>query len=332
MLSVVPGSVTVRPAEDSCDDCGSGPSFATIGQLSVAFGVGAVGALALHVGASDSFAAYSQSPLVTAYLGGASATAVLVALLVLVYVVRARARVRASVASALPKPLPHTRPLDARASTFAHEAKNALASMRGLAAHMARTSQDPKSRERLEVLEREAARVQELVEAFVGVPSSSDHSSTPLGRRRVSAMTVAREVAVLLEGRAARADHHIVVRGDESLAFVPHEPLKEALLNLLLNALDASPPGETVHVEVTNVPDELCIRVSDRGAGMAHETLAELQTGRVLTTKPNGSGVGLSVVRAFVASHGGHLDIESIPDSGSAFTMRMPCGAKVRGE
>jgi two-component system sensor histidine kinase HydH len=204
-----------------------------------------------------------------------------------------------------------------RASTFAHEAKNALAAMRGLAKHMAKTAEDAKSRERLAVLAQEATRVHALIEAFVGssVPSKKVGAA--------SACNVAREVATLLEGRTLVANQKIIVSGSDD-AYAHSDELREALLNLYLNALDASPPGATVDVLVEQSPSETTLCVSDHGEGMSEATLRKLSLGRSFTTKPTGSGIGLTVVRSFVAARGGRLTIESTAGAGSTFTMHLP--------
>jgi signal transduction histidine kinase len=213
-----------------------------------------------------------------------------------------------------------SRPEDAerRASTFAHEAKNALAAMRGLAKHMAKTADDAKSRERLAVLAQEATRVHELIEGFVGssVPSKELVAASP--------SEVAREVATLLEGRTLVANQKIVVRGTDGPAYAHADALREALLNLYLNALDASPAGAIVEVLVEQSPSEMCLCVSDHGEGMTEATLRGLSLGRSFTTKPTGSGIGLSIVRSFVTAHGGRLTIESTLGTGSTFTMHLP--------
>jgi len=225
-------------------------------------------------------------------------------------------RARSTRAVAAPKvPAEDT---ERRASTFAHEAKNALAAMRGLAKHMAKTAEDAKSRERLAVLAQEATRVNDLIEAFVG----SSVPSKEIGA--ASACNVAREVATLLEGRTLVANQKIIISGSDGLAYAHADELREALLNLYLNALDASPPGAIVDVLVEQSPSETTLCVSDHGEGMSEATLRELSLERSFTTKPTGSGIGLTIVRSFVAAHGGRLTIESTPGAGSTFTMHLP--------
>ena len=225
---------------------------------------------------------------------------------------------RARSAPALPEANAQAEEAKRRASTFAHEAKNSLAAMRGLAGHMAQTSEDAKSRERLAVLSQEATRVHDLIEAFVG------SAATTRTRGKASASDVAREVATLLEGRTLVANQRIVVRGCEGPACTHSDELREALLNLYLNALDASPDGAIVDVLVEQNAYETSLCVSDRGEGMTEAEVRELSLGRTFTTKPTGSGIGLSIVRTFVTAQSGELTIESTPGAGSAFTMRLP--------
>lgn len=111
---------------------------------------------------------------------------------------------------------------------------------------------------------------------------------------------------------------------------------QNALLNLLINARDASQPGDTIRVSVEPelrtyetkhdadvAPDMVRITITDTGRGIAHA-----DTQRVIepffTTKPEGSGLGLSMVHGFVEQSGGRLDIESRLGKGTSVSMLLP--------
>jgi len=100
--------------------------------------------------------------------------------------------------------------------------------------------------------------------------------------------------------------------------------LKQALLNLLLNARQAMPSGGSVTVSAdVDAQSFVRVAVEDSGCGIPKEA-----RGRVFnpffSTKENGTGLGLSVTRRIVEDHGGSLQLESEPGVGTRFTMRFP--------
>jgi signal transduction histidine kinase len=98
------------------------------------------------------------------------------------------------------------------------------------------------------------------------------------------------------------------------------------LINLLLNAIDASPAGETVSVSAATVNGSSRVTITNTGPEMPEETKAHLFDA-YCTTKPNGTGLGLSVSREIVVNHGGSLEFDS-EDGRTSFWMDLPIGKK----
>lgn len=101
------------------------------------------------------------------------------------------------------------------------------------------------------------------------------------------------------------------------------ELLERVLLNLIRNAIQASPPGVTVTVKTRGGPEIVEIAVIDRGAGiqMSHR---EQIFNPFFTTKPNGVGLGLAITAKIVDEHGGRITVESEPGRGSMFLVSLP--------
>lgn len=100
--------------------------------------------------------------------------------------------------------------------------------------------------------------------------------------------------------------------------------LREVVMNLVLNALDASPRGGEVRVSVRRVTaDQLELRVDDEGAGVSQE-LRERIFQPFFTTKPAGSGLGLAIVQSIVGQHGGAVRLEESGGGGASFRVRLP--------
>lgn len=97
-----------------------------------------------------------------------------------------------------------------------------------------------------------------------------------------------------------------------------------ALLNLLENALQMSPPGTEVHFDVAAGGSPIvAFRVQDQGPGIDADTQARLFE-PFFTTRSEGSGLGLAIVKQTADAHGGWVEIESEPGQGSAFTFYLP--------
>ena len=102
--------------------------------------------------------------------------------------------------------------------------------------------------------------------------------------------------------------------------------LKQAFLNLLLNAQDAMPQGGTLTLETKNSRDKgVVVKISDTGVGIPKECFSEIFE-PFYTTKKAGSGVGLglSVVYGIVRDHKGIIKVDSIVGHGTTFTIRLP--------
>lgn len=134
----------------------------------------------------------------------------------------------------------------------------------------------------------------------------------------VSAMlgrTIDPRIAIRLRLGAPRA----TVIGDPA-------QLQSAFLNLALNARDAMPDGGTLTFETSEAPNErLQIRVTDTGIGMGDEVRRRIFQPFFTTKDPGrGTGLGLSAVYGTVTHHGGEIQVESEPGTGSRFTMLLP--------
>lgn len=100
--------------------------------------------------------------------------------------------------------------------------------------------------------------------------------------------------------------------------------LREVLVNLLLNALDAMPAGGDVMLETGRAGAQVVLRVSDTGTGMSPEVLAQAFM-PFFTTKAAGStGLGLSSAKDLITKHGGTISVESRVGRGTTFTIALP--------
>jgi PAS domain S-box-containing protein len=110
--------------------------------------------------------------------------------------------------------------------------------------------------------------------------------------------------------------------GTKSISLDP-EQMKQALLNLLQNALDATPKGGWIVLKATPEPGGVRILVEDNGIGMSAAAIEKIFD-LYHTTKPQGIGLGLSITHQIVAQHGGKIDVASVEGNGTAFTVHIP--------
>jgi len=221
-----------------------------------------------------------------------------------------------------------TRALEGIAARLAHEVKNPLAAIKGLSTHMARSSTDAKVAERLAIVAAEADRLQAIVDGFLSFSRGFDD----LKVAPTNLHEIAHELALLLETRAADFGVSLEVSGKKDIVVnADGRKLRQALLNVVLNAMQASPSGGTVRIDVSRgCPTEgVRIKVTDDGPGMTPEVLERIRK-PYFTTKEGGTGLGVAVARGLVEQHGGMLTFDSAPGRGTTVTLDLPqCALKM---
>jgi signal transduction histidine kinase len=208
----------------------------------------------------------------------------------------------------------HARELVALSGEIAHELKNPLASIKGLAALLARDVEG-KAAERLAVLRAEVDRMQETLEDFLDF----SRPLVPLARANVDLDELAGEVAALCDGVAQSRGVRILTEGRGTM-WADRRKLRQVLVNLVQNAIEAAPTGSDVKV----LARDGVLEVLDRGPGIPDEVRDSVFEPGV-TTRPRGSGFGLTIARALVLQHGGTLTLG--PREGGGTRARLELGA-----
>ncbi|MBI4288765.1 MAG: response regulator [Chloroflexi bacterium] len=153
------------------------------------------------------------------------------------------------------------------------------------------------------------------------------------------------DINQIVKDALSMAEHRIADRREKSGIFIDTkldlntvgpvrgEPadLRQALLNLLFNAIDAMPAGGRLGVSTREQAGWIAISVRDTGIGIAPESRQNLFKPFFTTKGAQGTGLGLSVAQLGVDRSGGRIDVESEPGKGSTFTVRLPVSAPVAG-
>jgi hypothetical protein len=138
------------------------------------------------------------------------------------------------------------------------------------------------------------------------------------------------DAVAMLEQVNREADVHIVtdLSRAPSLVPLPDAVLRQAVYNLVQNAVEASPPGGTVTVSATVEQDHLVLRVRDQGPGVPKEIRDRIFdpffTTKSATVRTGGMGLGLSLVHRSVQAFGGRVALVDLPGGGTEFEVRLP--------
>lgn len=221
-------------------------------------------------------------------------------------------------------------------ASLAHEIKNPLASIRSAAELLAKVpGADDDTRTLTKLVQRESDRLSRLLSEFLDFARTGVTSV-----RRIDIIDVARHAAALVSAHPDKPENvtirelfpstPLVVVGDDDL-------LHRAIFNLLLNAVQASPPGGEVRLEAVELaPHQLpvqaehfvrggiMLQVSDQGKGIA-ESMRDRMFEPFVTTKAGGSGLGLSIVHRAVEAHHGFILVDTAgPSGGTKFSVILP--------
>jgi signal transduction histidine kinase len=170
------------------------------------------------------------------------------------------------------------------------------------------------------VIRGEIARLNGIVQEFLQL------ARVPALRREpVAVATLLHEVAALMEAEAKA--HAVIltlwVPAELPTLVVDPQQLKQALLNLLLNAIQATPPGGAVQVTAVAETEAVRIAVVDSGSGIAPDMLERIFDPYV-TTKPQGTGLGLPIALRILQAHGGTLEVSSVLGRGTTVEVWLP--------
>jgi signal transduction histidine kinase len=174
--------------------------------------------------------------------------------------------------------------------------------------------------EHVDVITKEIRRLDEVVQGFLKFNRPEDLKLQP-----IALASLLDEIVPIVRPEADRAGVDLVVACDGA-PDVNGDPamLRQAFLNLALNACQAMPSGGTLRITCEAARGRrVRVRVSDTGVGIKPEHLQRIFD-LYFTTKEKGSGIGLSMVYRTVQMHDGDIEVQSTPGSGTTFTMLLP--------
>jgi signal transduction histidine kinase len=209
----------------------------------------------------------------------------------------------------------------------AHDLRTPMTRLRVTAESALATNDPARHREALSDCLEESERVLSMLTTLMDI-SEAETGTMKLNVSQVELAALASEVRDLYEDSAEAAGIRLTIEVPAGLVVsADRDRLRQALANLVDNAIKYTPHGGRVEVQASADQQAVQIRVSDTGVGIAEQHLPRIfdrlyRGDQSRTTR--GLGLGLSLVRAYVEAHGGTVAVTSTPGTGSTFTITLP--------
>lgn len=210
-------------------------------------------------------------------------------------------------------------------SGIAHEVRNPLGGMELFSGILIEElADDPDKRSHVERIQRETRYLNNVVSSFLDFARP-----IPLDIQPRDWKDFAFELSMLLISDLEPKGIEFKVDNPDDLPHVPFDKsrMQQTLLNLLQNAIHASPKDATIVLKSQIENDHLKIEIIDQGEGIPQEKIERIFE-PFFTTKEKGTGLGLPLAKKFVELHGGTISIESVLKEGTTITMFLPMKAK----
>lgn len=213
------------------------------------------------------------------------------------------------------------------AAEVAHEIRNPLTVIKMLfhSLDLQFEPADPRSRD-LEVMRERIEHLNKIVGQILNFARSADPHLAP-----VAINALIEDLAVLvrhkLKHQGIKFEMELDPNAPEAMADGPQ--ISQALLNLVLNAIEAMPGGGTLALRSMAGPAGwVSVVLSDTGDGMTEEQQASAFRSLLQTTKKQGTGIGLAIVGKIIEAHGGEISVKARCGQGTTFTIRLPVARK----
>jgi signal transduction histidine kinase len=215
----------------------------------------------------------------------------------------------------------HATSVEHLGAQVAHEVKNPLAAARGLVQLVERHITDERDKQRLSVVVTEVDRALSVLSDYL----SFARPLSDLSLSAVELCSLLEDVAGVLEARASEKGVKIGISGVPLEVWADRQRLRDAVLNLALNAVTALPPGGHLELSASRAGERAQLTIADNGPGMDAQRLARLGKPFESGTE-GGTGLGVMLAQSVARQHGGELSFESSEGAGARAMLELPLG------
>lgn len=205
-------------------------------------------------------------------------------------------------------------------ATLAHEIKNPLNAISIAAAYLRENYKGNLINEFIKIIQHESARINKLTTNLLNFakPQNPEPETSDINE-------LVQETANLLRQESKEHNVHLeIITGKDIPMFnFDYNQIKQVLLNLVINAFDATESGGHIKIQTRASNGTVQLLVEDNGKGISGEDLKNIFN-PFFTTKTRGTGLGLAISKKIAKEHDGDLQIESTPSKGSKFTLSLP--------
>jgi signal transduction histidine kinase len=203
------------------------------------------------------------------------------------------------------------------AATLAHEIKNPLNAIGGAATYIGKNTKGSLTREFVAIITSEVSRINKLTTTLLSFSKTAEPNPEPTDLNKL-----AKEALYLLSKESPDMQVSLIEDLAEDLSQVncDYNQIKQVIINLLINALDAVSEQGEIRVKTWHKRNKTYLSVKDNGSGISPEIIHNIFN-PFFTTKTRGTGLGLAISKKIAREHGGDLTVESTPGEGSTFTL-----------
>jgi two-component system, sporulation sensor kinase D len=206
------------------------------------------------------------------------------------------------------------------AASTAHEIRNPLTGIKGLIKLLSEEYQDQKAQSYFEVIQTEIDRINIIVSELLVLGKPTAHTL-----KTDNINTILAEIDPIIHSEANFMNVELTINyyTDSLPVSCVKDQLKQVILNLTKNSLQAMPFGGSLTITLEKQADQCLITVTDNGVGMQQDQINQAFN-PFFTLKKDGSGLGLTVCKRIIDSYGGKIFIKSIPNEGTQIEITLP--------
>ncbi|OCA91356.1 PAS domain-containing sensor histidine kinase [Bacillus sp. FJAT-27225] len=216
-------------------------------------------------------------------------------------------------------------------ANVSHELKTPITSIKGFTETLLDGAMNDEKtlRDFLSIIQKESDRIQHLIQDLLELSKIEQHNFR-LELSKFDLVSLAREVATLLEGKASAKNIPLLVEADAEPLEMEGDPfrIKQVIINLTSNAIAYTPPGGKVQLFIQDVGKRVRLVVKDNGMGFDSAEIPRIferfyRIDRARSRNNGGTGLGLAIVKHIVEAHHGKIVVKSSPGKGSEFILEF---------